>query len=55
MQIAQAIIEHGMLDSIGARAAGVRYEIDARLGQGSTKWVLIGLGVLFLYWVLRRR
>ena len=55
MLIAQAVLEHGALDSIGARVAGVRYEIDARFGQGSTKWLLIGLGVLFAYWLFRRR
>ena len=55
MHIAQAVIERGMLDSIGTRVAGVQYEIDARLGQGTSKWLLVGLGVLFLVWVLRRR
>ena len=55
MPIAQAIVERGMLDSIGSRLASARYEIDARLGQGSTKWLLIGVVVLVLFWSLRRR
>jgi hypothetical protein len=55
MRIAQAVIEHGLLDSIGTRMADARYQIDARLGQGSTKWLLAGLGLLLFYWLVRRR
>lgn len=55
MHIAQAVIERGMLDSIGTRVAAARYEIDARFGQGATKWILVGLGVLFVLWLFRRR
>jgi len=52
--IAQAVVERGMLDSIATRVGGVRYEIDARLGQGGTKYLLIGLGVLLVLWLIRR-
>lgn len=55
MPIAQAIVERGLLDSIGTRIAATRYEIDARFGQGATKWMLIALGVLFVLWLVRRR
>lgn len=55
MRIAQAVIERGMLDSIGTRMASARYEIDARLGEGGTTWLLVGLGVLFVFWLVRRR
>ena len=54
MLIAQAVVERGMLDSIATRVGGVRYEIDARLGQGGTKYLLIGLGVLLVLWLIRR-
>jgi hypothetical protein len=54
MLIAQAVVERGMLDSISTRVAGVRFEIDARLGQGSTKYLLIGAGVLLVLWLIRR-
>ena len=52
---AQAVVERGMLDSMSARIAGVRYEIDARLGDGATTWLLVGLVVVVLFWTLRRR
>jgi hypothetical protein len=55
LYIAQAVIERGMLDSIATRASAARYEIDARLGQGSTRWLLVGFGVLLAYWLFRRR
>jgi hypothetical protein len=55
MPVAQAIVERGMLDSVASGLAGARYEIEARLGQGSTKWLLIGMVVVLLYWTLRRR
>jgi hypothetical protein len=52
--IAQAVVEHGMLDSIGTRVEAMRYEIDARIGQGGTKYLLIGLGVILVLWLVRR-
>jgi hypothetical protein len=52
--IAQAVVEKGMLDSLGARIEGMRYQIDARIGQGGTKYVLIGLGVVLVLWLIRR-
>lgn len=55
MPIAQAIVERGMLDSVGSRLASARYELDARFGQGATKWMVIGVVVLLLFWTLRRR
>jgi hypothetical protein len=54
MLIAQAVVEKGMLDSLGARVQGMRYEIDARIGQGGTKFLLIGLGVVLVLWLIRR-
>jgi hypothetical protein len=51
----QAIVERGMLDSIGTMVTRVRYVIESRLGEGTTKWLLIGGLVLAMVWALRRR
>ena len=51
----QAIVERGMLDSIGTTLTRVRYVIESRLGEGTTKWLIIGGLVLLMVFALRRR
>ena len=50
MLVAQALVERGLLagfiDSIGAALL----QVDYYVGQGNTKWVLIGLAVV-LGWI----
>jgi hypothetical protein len=50
MLVAQALVERGMLagfiDSIGAALL----QMDYYIGQGNTKWVLVGLAVV-LGWI----
>ena len=52
---AQALVEYGMLDAAIAAVSSVPGRIDAALGDGASRWILVGGGVLFLYWVFRRR
>ena len=51
----QAIVERGMLDSLGTTVTRVRYVIESRLGEGTTKWLIIGALLLMLVFALRRR
>jgi hypothetical protein len=51
----QAIVERGMLDSLGTTVTRVRYVIESRLGEGTTKWLIIGALLLMVVFALRRR
>jgi hypothetical protein len=51
----QAIVERGMLDSLGTTVTRVRYVIESRLGEGTTKWLILGGLVLLLVFAFRRR
>ena len=53
--IAQALVEHGMLDSLAAGFARLRYEIDAYVGPGRSTYVFIGALVLFMLLISRSR
>ena len=52
---AQAMVEYGLLDAAVASISSVPGRIDAALGEGASRWILAGGGLLFLYWVFRRR
>jgi hypothetical protein len=52
---AQAIVERGMLEGIASGLMGVKYAIEARIGEGNFKWLAIATVVLFLFWALRPR
>ena len=52
---AQGMVEYGLLDAAIASVSSVPGRIDAVLGVGANRWMLMGGGVLFLYWVFRRR
>ncbi len=54
--VAQTLAEYGVLNSISARLAAARYQIETYIGQGNTKYLLLGLlVVLFLALAWRRR
>jgi len=53
--IAQALVEHGMLDSIAAGFARLRYEVEAYVGQGRSGYVLVGALIVVLWLVTRSR
>ena len=46
MLIAQAIVEHGMLDSLAAAFMTAVDQVDYYIGTGNAKWALIGLAVV---------
>lgn len=52
---AQGMVEYGVLDAAIASVSSLPSRIDAALGDGATRWLLAGGGVIFLYWVFRRR
>ncbi len=53
--VAQALVERGMLDSIAAGFARLRYQIDGYVGQGRSGYVLLGALILMLWLVTRSR
>lgn len=46
MVIAQAIVEHGLLDSLAAAFTTALDQVDYYIGTGNAKWVLIGLAIV---------
>jgi hypothetical protein len=52
---AQALVEKGMLDSMAAGFAQLRYKVSASISDGSILWWLAGAVLLFLVFRSRRR
>jgi len=52
---AQAAVERGMLDAMVAGAASARYQLEALVGPGNVKWVVIAGVALLLFWAFKRR
>ena len=52
---AQGMVEYGLLDAAIAGISSVPARINAALGDGASRWILVGGGLLFLYWVFKRR
>ncbi len=46
MLIAQAIVEHGLLDSLVAGFMTAVDQVDYYVGTGNSKWMLIGLAIV---------
>jgi hypothetical protein len=46
MLIAQAIVEHGFLDSLVAAFTTAADQVDYYIGAGNAKWALIGLAIV---------
>jgi len=53
--VAQAIVEHGMLDSVSSGLAGARYRLELYIGEGNTIYVLIGAAALLILFLFMRR
>jgi hypothetical protein len=53
--VAQALVEHGMLDSVASGFARLRYELEGYVGQGRSGYVLLGALILMLWLVSRGR
>lgn len=53
--VAQALVEHGMLDAVAGGFARLRYEIEGYVGQGRSGYVLLGALVVMLWLVTRNR
>jgi hypothetical protein len=52
---AQGMVEYGLLDAAIASVNSIPGRIDSALGDGASRWILAGGGLLFLYWVFKRR
>jgi hypothetical protein len=46
MLIAQAAVEHGLLDSLAAGLQAAADQMDYYVGTGNAKWVLVGFAIL---------
>jgi hypothetical protein len=55
LPIAQAMVEHGALSSLGAGVARLRSQIDAYIGDGNSTYLLIAALVVVVYLLVRRR
>ncbi len=52
--VAQALVEHGMLDSLAAGVTRLRYQLDAYVGEGRSVYVLVAAVVLLFLLIGRR-
>ena len=53
--LAQAMVEHGLLDSISAGLANAKYQVELYVGQGNAIYVVIAAVVLLVLTRVRRR
>jgi hypothetical protein len=53
--LAQAMVEHGMLDSMAAGLANARYRLELYIGEGNTIYLLAAAAVLVVLILFRRR
>lgn len=52
--LAQAMVEHGLLDSIAAGLGSAKYRIELYVGQGNAIYVVIAAVVLLVLTRVRR-
>jgi uncharacterized protein (TIGR03382 family) len=55
MLLAQALVEHGLLDSMAAGIVTARDRLEIYIGRGNSTYLLIALGVVLLVLLVRRR
>ncbi len=55
MLLAQALVEHGMLDSMVTGVGQARDRIELYIGQGNSTYLLIGIAVVLLFFLLKPR
>ena len=53
--LAQAIVERGMLEGIANGLTRVKYVIEAQIGDGNAKWLVVAAVLLLVAWAMRRR
>jgi hypothetical protein len=53
--LAQAMVEHGLLDSIAAGLGAARYRLELYIGEGNTIYFLAAAVVLLVLTRVRRR
>ncbi len=53
--LAQALVEHGLLDSIVAGMAAAKYRLEIYIGQGNSKFLLYAAIAGCVLLLLRRR
>ena len=53
--LAQAMVEHGMLDSISAGLSSAKYQLELYVGQGNTTYLVIGVVLLLVLTRVKRR
>jgi hypothetical protein len=53
--LAQAMVEHGLLDSIAAGLGNARYRLELYIGEGNTVYILAAALVLVVLIMFRRR
>ncbi len=55
MVFAQALVERGLLDSMVSSIWSALMQVDYYIGDGNTKWALIGLAVVLAFIFLKPR
>jgi hypothetical protein len=53
--LAQTMAEYGVLTSLVAGLNAARYRLEAYIGTGNSKYLVIGLGALVFLMLVRRR
>ena len=53
--LAQALVERGLLDSFVASVWSALLQVDYYVGEGNTKWLLMGLAVVMAYLLKPKR
>jgi hypothetical protein len=53
--LAQAMVEHGLLDSIAAGLGNTRYRLELYIGQGNTVYLIAAAVVLLILTRVRHR
>ncbi len=55
MVLAQTMAEYGLLSSLAAGIANLQYRIESYIGEGNSKYMLLGAVVLLILLLARRR
>ena len=55
MLLAQALVERGLLDSVVSGIWSALTQLNYYVGEGNTKWLMIGLAVVLGFLFLRPR
>jgi len=55
MTLAQTMAEYGLLNSLAAGFAALQYRIETYIGEGNSKYMLLGALVLLILLLARHR